>query len=111
MVTVDLLLNFNDSHMAILQTLIPTGLGACQRDPIMQVSHGKQTLSSPYVIIVPLLLDPSEYNLVQCPVPVHHQYAQRLMVPESGITPTVSSDNQQTRTNFVDVFCAVFTIP
>ena len=70
----------------------------------------KQTLSPPYVIIVPLLLDPSEYNLVQRPVPVHHQYAQRLMVPESGITPTVSSDNQQTRTNFVDVFCAVFTI-
>ena len=65
----------------------------------------KQTLSSPYVIIVPLLLDPSEYNLVQRPVPVHHQYAQRLMMPESGITPTVSSDNQQTRTNFVDVFC------
>ena len=52
----------------------------------------KQTLSSPYVIIVPLLLDPSEYNLVQRPVPVHHQYAQRLMMPESGITPTVSSD-------------------
>ena len=71
----------------------------------------KQTLSSPYVIIVPLLLDPSEYNLVQHPVPLLHQYAQRLMVPESGITPTVSSDNQQTRTNFVDVFCAVFTIP
>ena len=41
MVTVDLLLNFNDSHMAILQTLIPRGLGVCQRDPIMQVSHGE----------------------------------------------------------------------
>ena len=36
----------------------------------------KQTLSFPYVIILPLLLDPSEYNLVQRPVPLHHQYAQ-----------------------------------
>ena len=50
----------------------------------------KQTLSSPYVTIVPLLLDPLEYNLVQRPVP-------RLLVPESGTTPTVSSDNQRTR--------------
>ena len=50
------------------------------------------------------------YSGCQRPVPLHHQYPQRLLVPESGITPTVSSDNQRTRTNFVDVFCAVFTI-
>ena len=70
--------------------LTPRGLEACQRDPIMKSAMEKQTLSSPYVIILPLLLDPSEYNLVQRPVPLH-QYAQRLMMPESGITPTAVS--------------------
>ena len=63
--------------------------------------------------LLPLLLDLSDYILVQRPVPLHHhdtaKNAQRL-VAERGITPTVSSDNQRTRTNFIGVFCAVFTI-
>ena len=49
--------------------LTPRRQGACQSDPTMQLGHAEANLSSPYVIILPLLLDPSEYNLGQLPVP------------------------------------------
>ena len=70
--------------------LTPRGLGACQRDPIMQVSHGEANFIFPLGNYSTFTPGSSEYNLVQRPVP-------RLLVPESGTTPTVSSDNQRTR--------------
>jgi len=70
--------------------------GACQRDPIVQVGHGEANFTFPLCnyryILLPLLLDPSEYSLVQRPVPLPHQYAQHLLW---GITPTVSSDKNK----------------
>ena len=80
------------THTFCMKNLTPRGLGACQCDPIMQVGHGEANF------IFPLCNYTPEYSLVQRSVPLHRQYTQRLLVPESGITPTVSSDNQRART-------------
>ena len=85
------------------KNLTPRGLGACQRDPIVQVGHGEAKFIFPLCnyryILLPLLLDPSEYSLVQRPVPLHHQYAQRLLWRRGEGNHTYSFVGQPTDKN------------
>ena len=100
-------------QQAILSTMVVISInlyGACQHDPIMQVGHGEANFIFPLCnyryILLPLLLDPSDYSLVQRPVPLHHQYVQHLLW---GITPTYSFVGQEQRL-YIGIFSAVFMI-
>ena len=67
--------------------LTPRGLGACQHDPIMQVSHGEANF------IFPLrnysTFTPGSFGVQPCTAPCSSPFGAYL--------PTVSSDNQRTR--------------
>ena len=77
--------------------LTPRGLGACQRDPIMQVGHGEAN----FIII---LLSTALYSaLFLFIVSMRSSFWWRRGEPHLQFRRT-------TNKNFVGVFCTVFTI-